>query len=140
MNYELTLLIVFIGILLGSMLFFAISIAPTVFRSLPEDQAGRFLRALFPQYYLWGIVITGITALVSLLTDFMLSIAFCIIAVLFIYARQILMPQINRARDDELQGMAGAGIMFKRLHLRSVMINALQLLALVGIVVYMIVP
>ena len=37
---------------LGSMVFFAAGIAPTVFQSLPEAEAGQFLRRLFPRYYL----------------------------------------------------------------------------------------
>ena len=36
---------------LGAMLFFAIAIAPAVFQALPADQAGLFLRRLFPRYY-----------------------------------------------------------------------------------------
>ena len=37
---------------LGAMVFFAVGIAPTVFQALPADEAGRFLRRLFPRYYL----------------------------------------------------------------------------------------
>ena len=136
MNIELMLLMVLVGILLGSMLFFAITVAPTVFRSLAADQAGRFLRAMFPRYYLWGLVIALITAAVALMSDVVLSVVLAVIAALFLYARQVLMPQINRARDDDLMGVDGAGKLFSRLHLRSVLINAVQLLALVGTALY----
>ncbi|MEE3110181.1 MAG: DUF4149 domain-containing protein, partial [Pseudomonadota bacterium] len=37
---------------LGGLLFFPAVVAPTVFKSLPEAEAGHFLRALFPRYYL----------------------------------------------------------------------------------------
>ena len=47
----------------------------------------------------------------------------------FVYARQVLMPQINHARDAELRGSAGAARRFARLHRISVIINGLQWLA-----------
>ena len=36
-------------LLLGGMLFFPSVVAPVVFASLPEAQAGAFLRAMFPR-------------------------------------------------------------------------------------------
>ena len=47
------------AVLLGSMLFFAIMVTPNVFRLLEKDTAGGFLRAFFPKFYLWGIIISG---------------------------------------------------------------------------------
>ena len=41
---------------LGAMLFFAIGVAPIVFQALPTEQAGLFLRKLFPRYYLCLII------------------------------------------------------------------------------------
>ncbi|MDJ0833949.1 MAG: DUF4149 domain-containing protein [Gammaproteobacteria bacterium] len=120
-----------LGALVGSMLFFAVTVAPTVFRSLPEQEAGLFLRAFFPQYYLWGAILSVICALVAIGHSLLISITCGLIAVLFIYARQVLMPQINLARDSDKQGVIGAANHFKKLHLRSVLINGLQLLTLV---------
>jgi hypothetical protein len=39
-----------VALLLGGMVFFAALIAPLVFRVLPADQGGRFIRTLFPRY------------------------------------------------------------------------------------------
>ena len=55
-----------------------------------------------------------------------------IVLLLFVYARQFLMPAINRARDLDLEGDARARARFRALHLQSVLINALQLLLLVA--------
>ena len=41
---------------LGGLLFFPAVVAPTVFKSLPEAEAGHFLRALFPRFYLFLII------------------------------------------------------------------------------------
>ena len=45
-----------VGCLLGGMVFFPSVVAPRVFRVLEPDDAGRFLRALFPAYYLYLII------------------------------------------------------------------------------------
>ncbi len=128
------LLISLFGALAGSMLFFALAVAPTVFRSLPAEHAGAFLRALFPRYYLWGLAVALITTLAALLAGSEIAIlaVSAIVLLLFVYARQFLMPAINRARDLDLEGDARARARFRALHLQSVLINALQLLLLVA--------
>ena len=52
------LLIWLTGALAGSMLLFGVVIVPTVFRALPAEVAGSFLRRLFPLYFLWGLVMS----------------------------------------------------------------------------------
>ena len=51
------------SILLGSMLFFVIIVSPTVFTSLSSDQASKFLRIIFPRLFLFGLVLSLVTAL-----------------------------------------------------------------------------
>ena len=126
-----------LGALVGSMLFFAVTVAPTVFRVLPADQGGAFLRRFFPRYYLWGTALALMVTLAAYLNvDAITTGACALVTILFVYARQVLMPRINRARDRELGGDDSAGIVFKRLHLLSVMINGLQLLLLIGATLY----
>ena len=127
---ELTLWLV--GALFGSMLFFALTVAPTVFRSLTADQAGLFLRAFFPKYYSWGIVVAIIAATVASATNIVVAAACFLVALLFVIARQVLMPRINRARDDELNDVPGARKRFRLLHRWSVIINGAQMLLLVA--------
>ena len=54
-----TLALYVVAATLGAMLFFAVGIAPTVFQALPIEQAGLFLRKLFPRYYLALILGSG---------------------------------------------------------------------------------
>ena len=133
------LLVWLLGGLVGSMLFFAITVAPTVFKALPAEQAGKFLRRFFPHYYLWGLVLAIICTLVSLTAgaSHVVSAICALVAILFIYARQFLMPRINQARDRGLDDDAAAGKDFKRLHLQSVLINGLQLVLLITVTVYL---
>ncbi|MEO1282978.1 MAG: DUF4149 domain-containing protein, partial [Pseudomonadota bacterium] len=49
------------ALIVGAMLFFSGVIAPLVFKVLQADDAGRFLRAMFPLYY----VVLGVTAVLG---------------------------------------------------------------------------
>ena len=97
------------------------------------------MRALFPRYYLWGLAVALACALSAWAVDAgaaALGVSVAVL-VLFIYARQILMPAINRARDRDLEGDARAKASFRALHLQSVLINALQLVLLLAVIVYL---
>lgn len=133
-----TFLIWLLGGLVGSMLFFAITVAPTVFRALPAEHAGKFLRTFFPHYYLWGLAVAIVCTLVALAAGAANAvISICtLVTLMFIYARQFLMPKINQARDQGLEGDAMAGRNFRWLHLQSVIINGLQLLLLIAATLY----
>ena len=54
-----------------------------------------------------------------------------LIALSTLWIRQQLVPRINQLRDAELAGDAAAGARFATLHRVSVIINMVQLLALV---------
>jgi len=128
------LLIWLTGALAGSMLFFAIAVAPTVFRALPAELAGGFLRRLFPVYFLWGLAMSLLCTTIAVYAANLVVGSICaLVAMLFAYARYSLLARINRVRDRKLDGDATANRQFKRLHLQSVLINAAQLFMLVGI-------
>ena len=130
------LLIWLTGALAGSMLFFAVVVAPTVFRALPAEAAGSFLRGLFPLYFLWGLVMSLICTIIAVYAAELVAGSICaLVAILFAYARYSLLARINRARERKMDGDsdAAADRQFKRLHLQSVLINAAQLLLLIGI-------
>ena len=120
---------------LGAMLFFAIGVAPIVFQALPAEQAGLFLRKLFPRYYLSLIIGSTAGGLLWLGTQPLASGVCLLIAVSTLWIRQWLVPRINALRDRELSGDVSAGEEFARLHRLSVAINMLQLLALLGILI-----
>jgi hypothetical protein len=112
------------------MVFFAAGIAPTVFQSLPEAEAGQFLRRLFPRYYLALILGAGAAGLCFVMTSPLAAAVCLIIAGSTAWVRQVLVPRINQLRDAELGGDTDAGQQFARLHRWSVSINMVQLLAL----------
>ena len=118
---------------LGAMLFFAVGVAPTVFQALPIAEAGLFLRTLFPRYYLALIVGSGLAG-GWWISSAPLAAAVCwLIALSTLWIRQSLVPRINQLRDADLAGDAAAGKRFATLHRVSVIINMVQLLALVSL-------
>ena len=123
--------------LLGAMLFFPSVVAPVVFTSLPEAQAGAFLRSMFPRYYALMIALSLIAALLFLVgsnQSALLATLVCLfVGVSTLWVRQWLLPRINAARDVQLAGDTEAGRRFDRDHKLSVGINMLQLVLLVGI-------
>ncbi|MGD8348052.1 MAG: DUF4149 domain-containing protein [Gammaproteobacteria bacterium] len=129
-----SILLWLLGGLVGGMLFFALAVAPTVFRALPAEHAGAFLRAMFPRYYFWGLVAAILATMLALFAraDSAVTIACAIVTLMFVYARQQLMPAINRARDARLGGDEDAAGRFRRLHGLSVFVNLAQLLLLIA--------
>jgi len=123
--------------LLGAMLFFPSVVAPVVFTSLPEAQAGAFLRSMFPRYYSFMIALSLIATLLFLVANGeaaeQAAIIWLVVGVSTLWVRQWLLPRINAARDAQLAGDIEAGRRFDRDHKLSVGINLLQLILLAGI-------
>ena len=124
-------------LLLGGMLFFPIVVAPILFTSLPEVEAGHFLRSMFPRYYLFMITLSVLAfALYQVGVGLVLSVPATVcfgVALSTLWVRQSLVPRINDARDAQLAGDATAGTRFDRGHKLSVTINMLQLVRLLVI-------
>ena len=99
-----TIALYIVAATLGSMVFFAAGIAPTVFQSLPEAEAGQFLRRLFPRYYLALILGAGAAGLCFVMTSPLAAAVCLIIAGSTAWVRQVLVPRINQLRDAELGG------------------------------------
>jgi len=123
--------------LLGAMLFFPSVVAPVVFTSLPEAQAGVFLRSMFPRYYAFMIALSLIAALLFLVANdestYQAAIVCLFVGLSTLWVRQWLLPRINTTRDAQLAGDVEAGRRFDRDHKLSVGINMVQLVLLVGI-------
>lgn len=133
MDFILTILA---AALLGSMLFFPVVIAPMVFSTLPADQAGSFLRSMFPRYYLWGIGLSLIAVLVAIRAQAADFFLLSLVLVGFVISREVLMPGINDARDQSLAtGDQASRRRFQRLHNLSVVINIGQIGLLVLLLV-----
>ena len=119
---------------IGSMLFFGAVVAPVVFKTLEPDDAGRFLRMLFPRLYLFCGLVTILAAILFALPGhFELAAALAVVSALFFLARGPLTRAINDSRDQQLAGDTAAGERFDRLHSLSTRIFGLQFLVLLGV-------
>ena len=121
--------------LVGSILFFSFGVAPIIFNVLGAESGGKFVRALFPRYYAWGVICCAVAlpALVCGPLSFpelrgpMVGVQAGLIALCLgtlLYCGNTLTPLINAARDE---GPASAA-RFDRLHKRSVRLNGVVLL------------
>ena len=121
------MLLSLISIWVGVIIFFSSVIAPTVFSSVDEKNAGLFLRAFFPKYYIFGIIIGFLALLVIFIFENQFSgiHLYLTSAMLLIYIiSRLMIPAINNSRDA---GEA-AKKKFNRLHLLSVILNFVTLL------------
>ena len=109
------------ALVLGSMLFFSIAIAPKMFTVLPSEEAGKFVRSIFPVYYMFNGLQYLVLTTLMLYTGKSGNILYTsfLILFLFIVSNYFLMPQINKSRDVDNQKK------FKLLHFLSVVINFL---------------
>ena len=109
------------ALVLGSMLFFSIAIAPKIFTVLPSEEAGKFVRSIFPVYYMFNGLQYLVLTTLMLYTGKSGNILYIssLILFLFIVSNYFLMPQINKSRDVDNQKK------FKILHFLSVVINFL---------------
>ena len=115
------------SMILGIMLFFSFVIAPVVFTTLDEENARKFIRKVFPFYYNVNLVISFIVLITFILLskigfDFYLIL---VITVLFATSNYLLMPLINKYRDEKQDKK------FKFSHFLSVLINFVQMICLV---------
>lgn len=123
-----TLALVLAATAFGAMVFFAFAVAPLVFVKVPEADAGRFVRALFPVYYASGAALTLVAGVLAV--GHWAGWLLLAIGAGFLLLRQVMMPAINRARDASLAGASAAGRRFDRLHRMSVWANGAQLVGL----------
>ncbi len=128
----LLLAIALLAAALGIMAFFAAVVTPAAFNALPREEAGRFIRTLFPLYY---FALGVLTTLAALTAAYAMPLAAALVAAAaagFVFARQIIRPRLNALRDGAQAGEPEAKRRFDRLHRASVILNAAQALLLVA--------
>ena len=93
-----------LAISLGMMIFFSFVLAPMIFKILDPENAGKFVRKIFPYYYFVNLVFLSVAVVLFFIVS-SFSINFYITLALvfsFVFAQFILMPLINRLKDLSL--------------------------------------
>jgi len=118
------LLVLITAAILSFMIFFPLVVATSIFNVLSEKQASTFLRTFFPKYYLYGFCLSILGLIISIMKDEIVSVIFFIfMSATFVFLRQILMPMINKAKDETKETK------FNKLHKVSVFINFFQIIS-----------
>ena len=120
-----------LAISLGMMIFFSFVLAPMIFKILDAENAGKFVRKIFPYYYSVNLIFLTIATVIffftsSLGVDFYITLA---LALSFIFAQFLLMPLINKLKDNNQEKK------FKYAHGLSVIINFVQMIGLVYLLI-----
>ncbi len=109
------------GLMAGMILFQAALNAPTIFKVFSEEQAGPFLRVIFPKLFLNVAILSLVGLLIAMIGD-RLSLQFLFFsALLMMSIAYLLVPATNKARDE------GRDKSFKYLHLISVILTLFTL-------------
>ena len=119
------------SMILGIMLFFSFIVAPVTFTALNEENARIFIRKIFPYYYTVNLAISVLILILFIILkifslDFYLIL---IVALLFAVSNFVLMPLINKFRDEKQDKK------FKQSHFVSVVINFVQIILLVIVLI-----
>lgn len=145
MNYLKVIIISSVSIWLGAMAFFSFFVAPRAFSLLGREQAGLLVGAVFPRYYVFGIVM-GIIALIGVLGRMLggqhapswgsLVLVLVMLGLTF-YAFLVLLPQAEQAKVAMRTAGAAtdAAGSFARIHALSVVLNLVTMLAGLALII-----
>ena len=111
------------GLICGVIIFQTAIIAPSIFKVLSLDNAGPFLRLIFPKLFMFVATLSLIGLVLSLISSNALGLIVFFGSFLFMLICYYIVPVTNRARDE------GNDIAFKRLHTVSVVLTMLVLLS-----------
>ena len=120
-----------LAISLGMMIFFSFVLAPMIFKILDAENAGKFVRKIFPYYYFVNLIFLSIAVILFIIIS-SLGLSFYItlsLAISFVFAQFILMPIINKFKDNNEEKK------FKYAHGTSVLINFIQMIGLVYLLI-----
>ena len=120
-----------LAINLGMMIFFSFVLAPMIFKILDAENAGKFVRKIFPYYYFVNLIFLSIAVILFIIIS-SLGLSFYItlaLAISFIFAQFILMPMINKLKDNNEEKK------FKYAHGTSVLINFIQMIGLIYLLI-----
>ena len=111
------------GLICGVILFQTAIIAPSIFKVLSPDNAGPFLRTIFPKLFMFVAMLSIVGFVLSFISSNTTGLIVFFGSLLFMLICYYIVPMTNRARD------AGNDNAFKRLHTVSVVLTMIVLLS-----------
>ena len=117
------------AILFGGMVLYSFGFAAFLFSHLPAQEAGSILRKAFPVFYLWCIAVALLAAGLLLFVDTIAAWLMMAVALTTVPVRQLLMPAINLASDNNDRRR------FNILHGGSVLLALIQMTVLAYVLI-----
>ena len=124
MNLGSTFFILISGISAGVILFQSFVVASSIFKVLPEDNAGILLRNLFPKFFLFLAALALAALAIGLVyrLEFFPLVFMQLVNFIFFVICYSLIPATNKARDEDNKKTFGL------LHTVSVLLTLLALI------------
>ena len=116
------------GLISGMILFQTSVIAPSVFKTLSEEGASPFLRSIFPKLFLIILVLGAFQSVISVIQASITLTIIGFITFVSMLISYLIVPATNKARDENDEKS------FKRLHLTSVILTVVVLLANIAVI------
>ena len=116
------------GLISGMILFQTSVIAPSVFKTLSEEGASPFLRSIFPKLFLIILVLGAFQSVISVIQASIILTIIGFITFISMLIAYLIVPATNKARDENDEKS------FKRLHLTSVILTVVVLLANIAVI------
>ena len=118
------------SLIVGFMLFFIGVVSPVVFKSLNNEEAGIFLRKLFPRMFLYGMILALIAFILTINNYTSIYWIISLVSAIFFATNLFFItPRINQFRDEANLGNPQSEKNFKRFHFLSVFLFMIQLLS-----------
>jgi len=114
------------GLICGVILFQTAIIAPSVFKILKPENAGPFLRSIFPKLFMFVAFLSSAGLILSLISGTDISIYVYAFSLIFMSICYFIVPMTNQARDS------GDDKTFRNLHTISVVLTMLVLISNLG--------
>ena len=114
------------GLVCGVILFQTAIIAPSVFKILKPENAGPFLRSIFPKLFMFVAFLSSAGLILSLISDSGITIYVYAFSLIFMTICYYIVPMTNQARDS------GDDKTFRNLHTISVVLTMLVLISNLG--------
>ena len=114
------------GLICGVILFQTAIVAPSVFKILKPENAGPFLRSIFPKLFMFVAFLSSAGLILSLVSGTDISIYVYAFSLIFMSICYYIVPMTNQARDS------GDDKTFRNLHTISVVLTMLVLISNLG--------
>ena len=114
------------GLICGVILFQTAIVAPSVFKILKPENAGPFLRSIFPKLFMFVAFLSSAGLILSLISDSGITIYVYAFSLIFMTICYYIVPMTNQARDS------GDDKTFRNLHTISVVLTMLVLISNLG--------